>query len=65
MSLIMCHVCRSTKEEQIMGALLICLTAALGFLALGVGVLVLGHPTRAPTLLGEREVRKGVRNMLP
>jgi hypothetical protein len=46
-------------------ALLIGLTAALGCLALGVGVFVLGHPARAPDLLGESDIRGGVRGILP
>ena len=46
-------------------ALLIGLTAALGVLALGVGVFVLGHPTRAPALLVENDIREGVRGVLP
>jgi hypothetical protein len=48
-----------------MVALLIGLTAALGFLALGVGMFVLGHQTCAPALLVENDVHGGVRGILP
>jgi len=46
-------------------ALLISLTLALGCMALGVGVLVLGHPTRSPAMLVESDVHRGARGILP
>ena len=55
----------TTREEKIMIALLIGLTAALGCMALGVGVFVLGQPATPPPLLAESDVRGGVRGILP
>jgi hypothetical protein len=52
------------QGETIMGAPLIGLTAALGFLALDVGVFVLGPPTRALALPAENDVCGGVRGIL-
>ena len=38
--------------------LVIGITAALGFAALGLGVFVLGQPARTPVMLVESDVRK-------
>ena len=46
-------------------ALLIDLMAALGFVALGLGVFVLRQPARTPVMLVESDVRRGVRGILP
>jgi hypothetical protein len=41
------------------------IAAALGLIALALGVFVLGQPARAPVVLGESDVRRGVRGILP
>jgi hypothetical protein len=46
-------------------ALLIGLTAALGCMALGMGIFMLGQPARAPVMLIESDVRGSVRDILP
>ena len=46
-------------------ALVIGISAALGFAALGLGVFVLGQPARTPVLRGESDVRRSVHGMLP
>jgi hypothetical protein len=46
-------------------ALVIGITAALGFTALGLGVFVLGQPAHALVMRVESNVRSGVRGILP
>ncbi len=53
------------KEEKTVIALVIGITAALGFTALGLGVFVLGQPARTPVILVESDVRRGMRDILP
>jgi hypothetical protein len=48
-----------------MVVLVIGLTAALGFCALGLGVFVLGQPAHTPVMLVASDVRRHVRGMLP
>lgn len=45
------------REENTVIALVIGITAALGFAALGLGVFVLGQPARAPVMRVESEAR--------
>ena len=46
-------------------ALVIGITAALGFAALGLGVFVLGQPVRAAVIRVESDARSGVRAIIP
>jgi hypothetical protein len=48
-----------------MGVLIHGLTAALGFVALGLAVVVLRQPARPSVMLVESDVRGGVRGILP
>ena len=46
-------------------ALVIGMSAALGFAALGLGVFVLGQPARTPVIRVESDVRRSVHGILP
>jgi hypothetical protein len=41
------------------------MTVALGFVALGLAVFVLGQPARVPVMLVESDMRGDVRGILP
>jgi hypothetical protein len=46
-------------------ALVIGITAALGFAALGLGVFVLGQPARTPIMRVESDMRQGMHTIIP
>jgi hypothetical protein len=52
-------------EKNTMIALVIGITAALGFAALGLGVFVMGQPARTPVMRVESEAHSGVRAIIP
>jgi hypothetical protein len=53
------------QEDETMVVLVIGLAAALGLVALGLGVFVLGQPARTPVMLVESDVRRDGRGILP
>ena len=53
------------KKEETMVGLVIGLTVALGCVARGLVVFVLGPPAHVPVMLAESDVRGGVRGILP